>query len=56
MVLIYSHIKWGLILKLLMRAGVLLVPLDPRYTQVGFNLVSVEVWAWLCAVVSVVVN
>ena len=22
--------------------GVLLVPLDPRYTQVGFNLVSVE--------------
>ena len=24
--------------------GVLLVPLDPRYTQVGFNLVSVQVW------------
>ena len=23
--------------------GVLLVPLDPRYTQVGFNLVSVQV-------------
>ena len=25
--------------------GVLLVPLDPRYTQVGFNLVSVHVCA-----------
>ena len=24
--------------------GVLLVPLDPRYAQVGFNLVSVHVW------------
>ena len=24
--------------------GVLLVPLDPRYTRVGFNLVSVQVW------------
>ena len=23
--------------------GVLLVPLDPRYTQVGFNLISVQV-------------
>ena len=23
---------------------VLLVPLDPRYTHVGFNLVSVQVW------------
>ena len=23
--------------------GALLVPLDPRYTQVGFNLVSVQV-------------
>ena len=23
--------------------GVLLVPLDPRYTQVGFNLMSVQV-------------
>ena len=27
--------------------GVLLVPLDPRYTQVGFNLVSVQVWLYL---------
>ena len=25
--------------------GVLLVTLDPRYTQVGFNLVSVQVCA-----------
>ena len=24
--------------------GVLLVPLDPRHTQVGFNLISVQVW------------
>ena len=24
--------------------GVLLVLLDPRYTQVGFNLLSVQVW------------
>ena len=24
--------------------GVLLVPLDPRYTQVGFDLTSVQVW------------
>ena len=24
--------------------GVLLVPFDPRYIQVGFNLVSVQVW------------
>ena len=23
--------------------GVLLVPLDPRYTKVGFNLISVQV-------------
>ena len=23
--------------------GVLLVPLDPRYTQVGFNIISVQV-------------
>ena len=27
--------------------GVLLVPLDPRYTQVGFNLVPVQVCASL---------
>ena len=25
--------------------GVLLVPLDPRYTQIGFNLISVQVCA-----------
>ena len=25
--------------------GVLLVLLDPRYTQAGFNLVSVQVWS-----------
>ena len=25
--------------------GVLMVPLDPRYTQVGFNLLSVQVCA-----------
>ena len=24
--------------------GVLMVPLDPRYTQIGFNLISVQVW------------
>ena len=24
--------------------GVLVIPLDSRYTQVGFNLVSVQVW------------
>ena len=24
--------------------GVLLVPFDSRYTQVGFNLVSIQVW------------
>ena len=24
--------------------GVLMAPLDPRYTQVGFNLISVQVW------------
>ena len=23
---------------------VLMAPLDPRYTQVGFNLISVQVW------------
>ena len=26
--------------------GVLMAPLDPRYTQVGFNLISVQVWQW----------
>ena len=26
--------------------GVLLVPFEPRYTQVGFNLVSVHVRLW----------
>ena len=26
--------------------GILLVPLDPRYTQVGFNLISVQLCLW----------
>ena len=32
--------------------GALLVPLDPRYTQVGINLVSVQVWLLEDAVLS----
>ena len=43
--LAYRHIKWGLIPKLLsLGEGFLMVLLDPRYTQVGFNLISVQVW------------
>ena len=35
--------------------GVLQVPLDPRYTQVRFNLVSVQVWPSNCVCVCVCV-
>ena len=33
--------------------GVLLVPLDPRYTQVGFNLISVQVCLIDIAIVAI---
>ena len=42
MVLTYRHIKWGLVSKLLQR--VFSWHLDSRYTQVGFNLISVQVF------------
>ena len=28
-----------------LREGVLMAPLDSRYNQVGFNLISVQVWS-----------
>ena len=40
--LAYRHIKKGQIAKLLTGA-LLMMLLDPRYTQVGFNLISVQV-------------
>ena len=29
--------------------GALLLPLDPRYTQLGFNLIFVQVWHYICS-------
>ena len=43
LVLAYRHIKWGLVWKLLYEEGVLMAALDSRYTQVCFNLISVQV-------------
>ena len=39
-VLAYRYIKWGLVSKLL-REGVLIAPLNTRYAQLEFNLISV---------------
>ena len=40
LVLANRHIKWGAYFKAL-KEGVLLAPMDSRYTQVGFNSISV---------------
>ena len=42
MVIAYRHIKEGARFEPLVK-GVLVAPLDSRYTQVGFNLISVQV-------------
>ena len=47
MVLAQRHMKRGLVHFEALIEGVLMAPLDPRYTQVGFNLISVQVWILL---------
>ena len=40
--LAHRHIKWGLVFEVL-DEGVLMALLDPRYTQVAFNPIFVQV-------------